>query len=183
MAHCGNSASGSAKSQRGTLVFRAGAQELQLPGSRRSGSMVTQRGRRTSLGDQAVAVQTRRALPASRASCCACCRRRIEEVDVDGFIFVKRPDASTDLGRWRVGALAPTIFPDGQRYQWFHRAGFAFHTGNARKSTGMTRRSNDSLAPPWLALNAYTHDLLFCRFQGNGAWISHSARRNHLRMP
>ena len=88
--------------QRGTLVFRSGAQELQhqevteaIDGHARQAVGLT--------GDQAVAVQ-----PVAFCQPVAPLLRLLqtanEEVDVDGFIFIKRPDASTDLGRWRVGA-------------------------------------------------------------------------------
>ena len=88
--------------QRGTLVFRSGAQELQhqevaeaIDGHTRQAVGLT--------GDQTIAVQTV-TLCQPLTPLLRLLQAANEEVDINGFIFVEGPDASADLGRRRVCA-------------------------------------------------------------------------------
>lgn len=120
--------------QRGTLVFRPGAQQLQ---HREIAEAVNGHARQPVglSGNQTIAVQ-----PVTLCQPLAPLLRLLQttdkEVYIDGFFFIERPDARADLRCWRVCA-ALTISLMVNNIDGFTEAGFTFHASNrAGKNRG-----------------------------------------------
>ncbi len=178
MAHSGNSVcSAPISAHAGVPLRRSGAA---APGSYRSDRWSRPAGRRTHR-HSAVAVQ-----PVTFCQPVAPLLRLLqaanEEVDVDGFIFIKRPRREHGSGTLASRRLALTIYPDGQRYQWFHRGWLCLPYGQPRRKRPRDDGAVMISRALWLTLNVHSY-LLFCRFQEMARRLPHSARRNHLRMP